>query len=160
MNELWKRRTYAIIFQLCTASKNDRIDLCGSFPNTTWAEPIAQLTYAYQKNPGEYIYSETVHLVPGNYEYKYKINNKDWILDQTKTKNKNNNVLSKDDFIQLIFDQYEVQEMKNQDDQTCYHDAAMILYTNHIMYDVELVVNGNNQYKAHRAILAAGSDYF
>ncbi|CAF0771955.1 unnamed protein product [Adineta steineri] len=160
MNELWKKQKYPITFQLCTASKFDRIELYGSFTSLGWKKPIAQLTYAYQKAPEEFIYSEVVQLIPGNYEYKYKINDQNWIINQNERKIKDNNSLTKEDFVQLIIDRSNFQEKKNVDDQIRYHDAAMLLYTTHLLSDIELVVNNEQHYKAHRAILSAGSDFF
>ncbi|CAF1066130.1 unnamed protein product [Didymodactylos carnosus] len=119
MNELWQKRTYPITFQLCTASKFDRVELYGSFNNTSWTNSLAQLTYAYRKSPQD-----------------------------------------KDDFVQLITDRYNAQDINTQDNQIRYHDVAMILYTDHTMHDIKLIVNDKDHFKAHRVVLAAGSDYF
>ncbi|CAF1504942.1 unnamed protein product, partial [Adineta ricciae] len=160
MAQCWRQRKYPVTFQFCAKSRSDRIELYGSFSKTSWTEPIAILTYAYQRNAEESVFSEVIQLVPDSYEYKYKINNKHWCLNPNERKNKDNNVLDREDFMQLILDRYDAQETITQNGRTRYHDVGMILYTDHLMFDVELIVNDVNRYKAHRAILAAGSDYF
>jgi hypothetical protein len=119
-----------------------------------------QLTYAQQKSIEEFVYSQVVHLVPGNYEYKYKLNDRKWYINTNEKAHEDNNIITKDDFVQMIIDRYDISGNKKQDDQTRYHDDALILYQDHIMYDIELIINDNQHYKAHRSILAAGSDYF
>ena len=158
MNELWRKRTYPIQFQLCTTSKLDRVELYGTFGDHHWKESFAQLTYAHQNNSGQYIYSAIVDLIPGEYEYKYRVNQKDWKMNSTIKIRKENNVLSKEDFIEMIIDRYDTLDKKERNDQTCYHDVASILYRDHIMYDFKLIVNQNQEFKVHRAILAAGSE--
>ena len=112
MNENWQKRTYPITFQICTASKFDRVELYGTFGDHHWKEPRVQLNYAHRKNSNEFVYSGIVHLIPGDYEYKYYVNQKDWRTNSAMKMKKENNLLTKNDFVQMIIDRYDSLEKK------------------------------------------------
>ena len=180
MSKAWDQRTYPVIFQLRTESIQDRVNLYCSSNN--WTSPIAQLLFAYEDSTSsqkaKYIYHHTLSLVPGTYEYKYQVqkNNKvSWMLNTEKKTRNNNNLLAKDDFIQLIVERCDLLEREGtvgiwseekttesdiENKNVNYCNVGMSLFKKPIYYDTELIINKTQHYKAHRAILSVHSGYF
>lgn len=182
MAESWDRRAYPVVFQVCTESNLDNIELYGSLNN--WSGPIARLSYAYKDSLSsqkeKYVYLLTVSLIPGEYEYKFKVNNSEkWLLNSKKKSRNNNNLLTKEDFIQLIvkrndlLERARINEIMNEskflqsinqnDDANTninYCNTGVLLFKNPLLWDTELVVNKTQNYKTHRAILSVNSGYF
>jgi hypothetical protein len=182
MSQSWDQRTFPVTFQLCTDSKLDRIELHCSSNN--WTTSLGRLLYAYKKpsstSPLEYVYLLTLSLLPGHYEYKYKVNNKPtWVLNTEGKILNDKNILTKEDFIQLIVERCDLLERErlgettsemtnshltqasdNENTNVNYWNVGTSLFKNPILWDTELIVNQTKCYKAHRAVLSVYSDYF
>ncbi|UJR18290.1 hypothetical protein I4U23_005193 [Adineta vaga] len=177
MSEPWDRRTYPVTFQLCTESNLDRVELYCSSNN--WTTPLARLSYAYKDSSlsqaAKCVYLHTLILVPGNYEYKYKVNNRlPCVLNNEKKIVNDNNILTKDDFIQLIVERCDLLERErigetitegnnqyeNENTNVDSSDVGSALFQDRLFPDIELIINGTEHCKAHKAILSVHSTFF
>lgn len=173
MSKAWDQRTYPVTFQLRTESNLDHVELYCSSNN--WTSPLARLSFAYKDSTSshraKYVYRHTLSLLPGNYEYKYRVNNKNpWVSNPENKIRNNNNFLNKEDFIQLIVercDQLErettvcvVNENENENINVNYSSVGISLLKNPLFWDTKIIVNETQHYKAHRAILSVHSGYF
>lgn len=166
MSESWDQRTYPVTFQLRTESNADRVELyCSS---NKWTSALATLPCVHKDSvPSQqvkYVYQYTISLLPGDYEYKYKVNNGTrWLLNTEKKTRNNNNVLTKNDFVQLIVErcdslerervgQHAANEKGQENLNINYCNIGISLFKDPILWDTEIIVNGTQHYKTHRAI--------